>query len=330
MTQHMTNSEPLTPSTEMTSMSSNATVDRLLRDGAALLRAAGVDLPEAVAGSLLASLQDAACATAPTSDNLDAAAISSTMADEFYRLVDRCARHEPLGYIVGHAWFRGLKLSVGPEVYAPKPETHALLDFATADLADYMSRNRSEQEQLLGADLCTGSGVVALTLATEVGNTEMIAVELDERAAAWAQKNVDAHASKLHDVGSNVRLEVCDVATVAQTALSLRRGAFDFVASNPPYVGARGPTDESIRKFAPAVAIDGGDDGLDVIRAVVSAACELLRPGGRLYIEHEDGQGFDAIDSGVPGLLEATGSFTAVEDIRDQRGRPRVAVATFG
>ena len=125
VTQHMTNSEPLTPSTEMTSMSSNATVDRLLRDGAALLRAAGVDLPEAVAGSLLASLQDAACATAPTSDNLDAAAISSTMADEFYRLVDRCAGHEPMGYIVGHTWFRGLKLSVGPEVYAPKPETHA-------------------------------------------------------------------------------------------------------------------------------------------------------------------------------------------------------------
>ena len=79
-----------------------------------------------------------------------------------------------------------------------------------------------------------------------------------------------------------------------------------------------------------AIVTDKDADGLDVIRAVVSAACELLRPGGRVYIEHEDDQGFSAIDSGVPGLLEATGSFTAVEDIRDQGGRPRVAVATFG
>lgn len=319
----------------MAYMNSNVTVDELLRHGTTRLRDAGVDLPEADAVALLASLcdgdadADAASASASASDHVGIGVISAAIADEFYQLVERCARHEPLGYVVGHTWFRGLKLSVGPEVYAPKPETHALLDFAAADVLEHASRNGSEGAKLLGADLCTGSGVVALSLAIEVGNVEMVAVELDEGAAAWAQKNFDAHASRLLDVGSNVVLQVCDVSTVTHRQLSLKRATFDFVASNPPYVGARGPTDESIKMFAPRVAFDGGSDGLDVIRAVVSAACDLLRPGGRVYIEHEEDQGFDGVDGGVPALLDRTGKFADVECVFDHTGRARVTAATF-
>ena len=189
-------------------------------------------------------------------------------------LVARRAAREPLQHLTGTAPFRHLELAVGPGVFVPRPETEIVAQFAIDALL------AAATPTPIGVDLCTGSGAIALALATEVPHARVHAVELSEQAHAWALRNTAAQAN-LVLVRGDLSEELHEL-----------DGTVDVVISNPPYVPDDAiPRDPEVRQFDPALALYGGADGLDVVRAISRRALALLHPGGTLVIEHAEVQG---------------------------------------
>jgi release factor glutamine methyltransferase len=226
----------------------------------------------------------------------------------FEDLLDQREQRVPLQHLTGRAGFRTLELHVGPGVFVPRPETETVAQLAV-----------DEAQRLVGAgefpvvvDLCTGSGAIALAVATEVPRAAVHAVELDPMAHAWARRNVDATAPR-------VDLRLGD----AGTAFDDLDGRVEVVVSNPPYVppGAV-PVDAEVALHDPEVALYGlGDDGLLVPRRVVAAAARLLRPGGYVVVEHAEVQERSA------RAMFSGASWTDVGSHRDLTGRPRATTA---
>lgn len=224
-------------------------------------------------------------------------------------LVERRAAREPLQHLTGRAAFRSLELAVGPGVFVPRPETELVAQLGIdALLAVPTPTPRA-------IDLGTGSGAIALALATEVPHAEVVAVENSPRAFIWARENATAIDAP------NLRLVFADLAEAADVLPDLV-GTLDVVVSNPPYipVGAI-PRDPEVRLHDPEVALYGGEDGLDVVRAVSATAKRLLRPGGTLVLEHGELQG-----EGIRELLAADG-WSAPATTRDLLGRDRATTA---
>lgn len=189
-------------------------------------------------------------------------------------LVSRRAGREPLQHITGTAPFRHLELAVGPGVFVPRPETETVVQYAIDALL-----NAAEPEPI-GIDLGTGSGAIAIAMATEVPHARVFAAELSADAYPWAARNVEGV--------DNLTLVNEDLAT----AFADLEGTASVVISNPPYVpDAATPRDPEVRLFDPAMALYGGDDGLDVVRVLSIRALRLLRPGGLLVLEHGELQG---------------------------------------
>jgi release factor glutamine methyltransferase len=189
-------------------------------------------------------------------------------------LVARRATREPLQHITGTAPFRHLELAVGPGVFVPRPETETVVQYAIDALLN------AAEPAPIGIDLGTGSGAIALAMATEVPHARIFAAELSEDAHAWASRNVAGV--------ENLTLILSDLGQ----AFPELDGTASVVISNPPYVpDAAIPRDPEVRLFDPALALYGGEDGLDIVRVLSSRARDLLRPGGLLVIEHGELQG---------------------------------------
>jgi release factor glutamine methyltransferase len=225
-------------------------------------------------------------------------------------LVDRRSKREPLEHLVGKVSFRSLDLLVGPGVFVPQPETSSVVQWAVDRLNELVAAGVTHP---LCVDLCTGSGTIALSLAAEVPQAVVHAVELDPGALAWTERNAKHH-------GLPVTLHQGDVAH----ALPELNGQLDLVASNPPYVATDelGRVRPEVRDHDPAISLGAGHDGLDIIRAVESAARRLLRPGGQLIIEHSDRQG-----SSAPAVLSDSAVWAEVRDHRDHDGLDRFVTA---
>lgn len=200
---------------------------------------------------------------------------------EFYeRLVIRRATREPLQHITGRAPFRRLELAVGPGAFVPRPETELLVQIVVdATVACGHASPRV-------VDLGTGTGAIALAIATEVPHAEVWGVEASPEAFPWATRNNEA-------LGSPIRLVAGDL-TDGVALLGDAAGTFDVVVSNPPYIPDEAiPRDAEVRLFDPPVALFGGHDGLAVIRTIAGVAARLVRPGGLLALEHGELQGAD-------------------------------------
>jgi len=190
------------------------------------------------------------------------------------QLVERRIGHEPLQHLTGSAPFRHLQLAVGPGVFVPRPETEQVAQFAIDALLN------APDAAPIGIDLGTGSGAIALAMATEVPHARIFAAELSPEAHAWAARNTVS--------AENVTLVQADLAE----AFAELDGQAAVVISNPPYVPDDAiPRDPEVRLFDPALALYGGPDGLDVVRVLSRRALALLRPGGTLVIEHGELQG---------------------------------------
>lgn len=199
-------------------------------------------------------------------DGDDAAALETLV-------VRRCAR-EPLQHITGTAPFRHLELAVGPGVFVPRPETETVVQYAIDALLN------AADPAPIGVDLGTGSGAIALAMATEVPHARIFAAELSPDAHAWASRNVAGV--------ENLTLVLSDLGD----AFPELDGTATVVISNPPYVpDAAIPRDPEVRLFDPALALYGGADGLDVVRRLSERSLRLLHPGGLLVIEHGELQG---------------------------------------
>lgn len=265
---------------------------------AARLREAGVASPDHDAAELLAHVLGTTRARLVLVDGVPAGAL-----EEYDALVARRAAREPLQHLTGVAWFRHVELAVGPGVFVPRPETELLAGWAV--------EAAGAVERPVVVDLCTGSGAIAKAVALEVPGAEVHAVELDEAAHGWAERNL---------AGTGVDLRAGDMATAFEDLA----GAVDVVVCNPPYIPLEAweSVAPEARDHDPALALWSGDDGLDAMRVLEARAARLLRPGGVVGAEHADEQGTSA-----PQVFWAAGRWAEVRDHRDLAGRPRFVTA---
>ncbi|MEU8236738.1 peptide chain release factor N(5)-glutamine methyltransferase [Actinoplanes missouriensis] len=231
--------------------------------------------------------------------------LDTLRADELARfraLVAGRVRRIPLQHLLGTAAFRHLELAVGDGVFVPRPETELLAGWGI---------ERTEPGATV-VDLCSGSGAIALSVADESPAGRVIAVERSPEALGWLRDNAKTFP----------RVRVIDGDVTDPDLLSDLHGQVDVLLCNPPYVPDGTPVPPEVSDHDPAEAVFGGADGLAVIRPVIDLAAKLLKPGGRLGIEHDDVHG-----AAVPALLDADGRFTEVTAHDDLTGRPRYATA---
>jgi release factor glutamine methyltransferase len=276
----------------------------MLRAATEQLAAAGVPTPRVDAELLAAHVWGLSpgrwrallwTATTPADDD-------GPRRERFAALVAARADRVPLQHLTGTAPFRGLVLAVGPGVFIPRPETEVTAGWAIA-----VARARPRARV---ADLGTGSGAIAAAVAAELPHAEVVAVERDPAALAWARRNLDS---------KRVRLVAGDA---TDPALDLG-GPFDVVVSNPPYIpDGMVPIDPEVARHDPPAALyGGGADGLEVPAGIVQTAARLLVPGGTLVMEHGERQG-----AATRRLAEAAG-FTEIATRPDLAGRDRVLTA---
>jgi release factor glutamine methyltransferase len=269
------------------------------RQGAVRLREAGVASPERDADLLLAHVLDVPLGRLPLVDDLGPEARA-----QYDALVARRAAREPLQHLTGSAAFRHVELAVGPGVFVPRPETELLAGWAVESAL-------AVGRPAVVVDLCTGSGAIARAVADEVPDAAVHAVELDEGALAWAERNLS---------GTGVDLRHGDLATAFEDLA----GTVDVVVCNPPYIPLEAweSVAAEARDHDPHLALFSGQDGLDAIRVLERRAAVLLRPGGVVGAEHADVQGESA-----PGVFAASGRWADVADHLDLAGRPRYLTA---
>src|SRR6185436_3065825 len=172
----------------------------------------------------------------------------------FWAEIARRAAREPLQHITGSAHFRYLELDVGPGVFVPRPETEVLAGWAIDALTSM------DVAEPVVADLGTGSGAIALSIAQEVPRAQVHAVEADPLAAAWAQRNIERVAAAAPHTAGRVELHVGDFATT----LDSLDGTLDLIVSNPPYIPSGAGLPPEVGEYDPATALwGGGPDGLD-------------------------------------------------------------------
>jgi release factor glutamine methyltransferase len=278
-------------------------VRELLREAACRLAEGGVPSPEYDAAELLAHVLGTTRGQLPLVEP-----VTATHREEYAGLVGRRAAREPLQHLIGTTAFRHVELHVGPGEFVPRPETELVAGWAIGRAID---RAREAGGHPVVVDLCTGSGAIAASFATELPEARVHAVELDPGAFAWAERNL---------AGTGVDLRLGDMAD----AFPDLDGMVDVVVCNPPYIPLE--AFESVapeaRDHDPALAQWSGDDGLDAMRVLEATAARLLRPRGWVGAEHADAQGETARQ-----VFLDTGRWADVRDHEDLAGRSRYVVA---
>ncbi|GAB3845478.1 peptide chain release factor N(5)-glutamine methyltransferase [Nesterenkonia populi] len=236
--------------------------------------------------------------------------IDEAAAGELEVLVAERARRVPLQHLTGTAPFRTLELRVGPGAFIPRPETETVVDVVLAEIDRIVSQGAASARIV---DLGTGTGAIAAAVAAERPQCEVHAVEVSADAAAWAELNF----ARLPEGSAGVTLHQQDLRDFAE-------GGFDVVVSNPPYIpSSMVPADPEVHAYDPETALyGGGEDGLELPRAVISTAERVLVPGGLLILEHAEVQAEELrrICSAAPDLDD-------VCTHEDFTGRPRATSA---
>ena len=225
-------------------------------------------------------------------------------AEAFAALLQRRIAGEPVAYLLGRRGFWTLDLAVSPATLIPRPETERLVELALERLPEGMP--------LRIADLGTGSGAIALALASERPLAQIVATDMSGDAIAVAAGNARQHGL------ANVAFRQ------GSWHAPLAGERFDLIASNPPYIASDDPhLAQGDLRFEPATALASGHDGLDDIRLIIAGAPAHLQPGGWLLMEHGWDQG-----EAIRALLEGAG-FVEVETALDLEQRDRVSLGRW-
>lgn len=296
----------------------------LLQNAIARLREAGVESAEYDARLLLAK----ACSVSLAELNKalilgDLTDFSPDYASKYSDFVSRRTSREPLQHIVGRAPFRYLDLQVGKGVFVPRPETEIVVEAGLNWLRE------SGISKPTVVDLCAGSGAIGLSIATEVADAQVWAVEKSPEAFQYLRKNFEETAKKWENIQIFSRYHaVLADATKAHISdctpeLHAICGKVDLVITNPPYVPeSQVPEQVEVREYDPPVALYGGSaDGLLIPEQIMRAAFALLKSGGAMVMEHDISQG-DALKK----YAESVG-FSRARVGNDLTGRPRYTFA---
>lgn len=277
------------------------TVGRLLNWTRDYLRDKGLDQPQLCAQLLLAHALD--CRRLDLYLRFGATPDPAQL-EAFRDVVRRAARGEPIAYLTGRKEFFSLEFQVTPDVLIPRPETETLVEtvIATARTVDRPIHSILE--------LCTGSGCVATSLAAQLPDLHLTATDVSSAALAVARENIARHG-----LADRVTLRQGDLFA----GLDDQAGRFAIIVANPPYIRtadlqalSAGPVGAE-----PQVALDGGEDGLDVIRRIVAGAPDHLAEAGWLFLE----VGYDQADA-VRALYQEVG-LCDVRSTRDGLGHER-------
>ena len=229
--------------------------------------------------------------------------------------IERRAAGEPLQYVTGEMPFRHIVLRCERGVLIPRPETEILVDAALESVDEAVARAGDEAVRVL--EVGTGTGCIALSIASERPGTLVTATDLSERAAELARRN--RAALGLEDA---VDIVECDLASGVDEGLM---GTFSVLVSNPPYIPTRVLREDvpaEVADFEPELALDGGEDGLDVFRRLLELAPRALEPGGLMCVELFE----DSLDDAA-SLVRSQAGWSSVEVREDLTHRPRVLVA---
>lgn len=241
-------------------------------------------------------------------------------------LVDRRASREPLQLVVGSTTFRWVEVACRPGVFIPRPETEVV-----ADEAIEAARAATERAgEALVVEVCTGTGAIALAVASEVAAVHVWAGDLSAEAVALARENARALAAGDPPTpwrpgpwmapGATVEVHRSDLLAAVPPSW---RDSVDVLVANPPYLpdAESGTWAPEVTDHDPAAALVGGPDGHEVVDALLGHAIEWLRPGGTVVVEIDDRRGADAV---------ATATAAGLVDVRlraDLTGRDRAVVA---
>jgi release factor glutamine methyltransferase len=279
------------------------TVGALYRNVRAIFREAGLDTPDLDARVLVAA------ALGISSSDVLLREDDMVSEDARSRLEGYCSQRLeriPVGRILGEREFWGLPFSLNSSTLEPRPDTETLVEAV-------LKRTETERPVLF-ADIGTGTGAIAIALLSELPSAKCVAVDLSADALVCAVANADKN-------GVAARFQ----AVQGDFAAALGNG-LDWVISNPPYIRTSvvAGLELEVRKHDPALALDGGEDGLDAYRIIAEEAASCLGPGGRIALEI----GFDQADQ-VAEILQGNG-FLEVEIIQDLAGNNRVIIALQG
>ena len=231
--------------------------------------------------------------------------------DAIERLGDMMERRkagEPLQYIIGKTNFMGIDIAVAPGVLVPRPETEGLCELAESEVLSLCGDAKS----LRFLDLCTGSGCIAAYLAERFPESEVSACDISTVALEFARRNCP----------ERVKLFQGDLFG----AIPSGEEPYDIIISNPPYIpsGEIVGLDAEVKAWEPAIALDGGEDGMDTVSRIIREAPEFLRPGGILFIEIEESCGEAALREALhSGAYEEFGIHKDLND-RDRYLRARI------
>jgi release factor glutamine methyltransferase len=275
------------------------TLKELLDDGCRQLNDAGIVNPHLAAEVMLRFLLGLRRVDLYLNETIP---VPPDVEQEFQIMIDRKLKREPLQYIIGETEWFGLRIKCSPFALVPRPETEIIVERALELIANV--------EQPLVADVCTGSGCIAIAIALSRTDARVVATDISLDALALANENITSHG-----VESRVALRMGNLLEPVRSD-----EAFDLIISNPPYVSESEYSSlmPEVREYEPPIALIAGEDGLGAIRPLVRNAQLHLTPGGLLVFEIGEQQA-----AAIQVIVENCGKYDFVETIIDYNDKPR-------
>ncbi|MEI7767516.1 MAG: peptide chain release factor N(5)-glutamine methyltransferase [Phycisphaerae bacterium] len=235
--------------------------------------------------------------------------------ERFRELVKQRAQHVPVAYLTRRGWFYALEFNLEPGVLIPRPDTETLVEQTVVRAKALAALPAMTEQPLQIADVCTGSGCVAITLAKFLPTATVVATDISPEAIRIATAN-----ALRHKLDTRVTFYPGDL---LEPLATLGR-QFHFITANPPYIPSAtiATLAAQVKDHEPHLALDGGADGLDFYRRIIPAALPLLAEAGWLLLEI----GHDQAEA-VTALTGAVGGYTDISVVRDAARNPRVLCA---
>ena len=281
-----------------------------------LLKQSGLDTPELDASLLLAHVLKTKRSLLFTESSR---IIHRNQILGYTKLINRRLNREPVAYLIGVVNFAGLTIQVNPSVLIPRPETELLVETVLQQIEKTTSPVRV-------LDLCTGSGCIAIAVAKQVQQSYILGTDISPDALTTARKNARLNGLQLGSKG-NLHFRSGNLFE-ALPGKSLQP-VWDIIVTNPPYIASSVilQLDKDVQDYEPHLALDGGEDGLYLIRTIIQNATDYLKPGGWLMMEIGYDQG-----EAIRKLLENQGQYQlkSIQIIKDLASLDRLARAQKG